>query len=122
MDRVTELGDVSVPFPFDVHAMIYCEDAPALERSLHRQFCDMQINKVNPRKEFFRIALGEIRQMIEGDGLEAHWTMKAEAAEYRESLAAAKVAAQAAGQPSHEARDTGTAPEAATPVATTTAG
>lgn len=53
LDRVRELGDASVPFPFDVHAMIYCEDAPKLETELHRFFVQNQVNKVNPRKEFF---------------------------------------------------------------------
>ena len=57
MDRVKELGDASVPFSFDVHAMIYSDDAPALEKSLHRVFDDKSVNKVNPRKEFFKLPL-----------------------------------------------------------------
>jgi hypothetical protein len=52
LDRVRELGDASVPFEFDVHAMIYSEDAPALEKQLHRKFLKSQLNKINPRKEF----------------------------------------------------------------------
>ena len=91
MDRVKELGDASVPFSFDVHAMIYSEDAPALEKELHRRFDDASVNKVNPRKEFFNLNLAEIRQAVEQQGInEVHWTMKAEAAEYRESLSIAK--------------------------------
>lgn len=56
-DRVRELGGASVPFEFDVHAMIFSEDAPALENSLHQRHSDRKVNKVNPRKEFFRIPL-----------------------------------------------------------------
>lgn len=90
LDRVRELGDASVPFSFDVHAMIYSEDAPALERELHRQFNEHQVNRINPRKEFFRVPLAEVREAIEEEGLEVHWTMAAEAWEYRESKALAE--------------------------------
>lgn len=89
MDRVKELGDASVPFDFDVHAMIYNEDAPKLESTLHQVFSDFQLNKVNARKEFFKVGIGEIRNVLEEIGIEAKWTMTAEAAEYRESLALA---------------------------------
>ncbi|WP_300673052.1 DUF4041 domain-containing protein [Desulfoluna sp.] len=87
LDRVKELGDASVPFAFDVHAMIHSEDAPTLEKELHRIFMDEQVNKVNSRKEFFRVGIKQIRTVVEKIGLEAHWTMAAEAQEYRESLA-----------------------------------
>lgn len=86
-DRVRELGDASVPFPFDVHAFIESDDAPALETALHHDLAMAQINKVNPRKEFFRVDISFIRKMVEEKGLQASWTMAAEAAEYRESLA-----------------------------------
>ena len=90
LDRVKELGDASVPFSFDVHAMLYSEDAPTLEKELHRRFNRESVNKVNSRKEFFRTSLAEIKQVVELQGVtEVHWTMKAEAAEYRESLAIA---------------------------------
>lgn len=49
-DRVRELGDASVPFEFDIHAMIFSDDAPTLKRALHRHFLKQQVNKVNPRK------------------------------------------------------------------------
>jgi hypothetical protein len=62
-DRIKELGDASVPFAFDVHAMIRSDDAPALERMLHQEFDDARINKVNYRKEFFRIPLERIRAL-----------------------------------------------------------
>lgn len=90
LDRVRELGDASVPFPFDVHAMIYSEDAPGLETALHKYFVQNQVNKVNPRKEFFRIPIAEIRAEVEKRGLDVTWTMAAAALEYRESLAIEK--------------------------------
>lgn len=65
MDRVRELGDASVPFIFDVHMMIECEDAPALENVLHREFSHRRVNRMNPRKEFFRVTLDEIVSVIE---------------------------------------------------------
>jgi len=86
-DRVRELGDASVPFPFDVHAMIYSEDAPTLENELHKFFALNQMNKVNPRKEFFKVPISEIKTEIENRGLNVKWTITAEATEYRESLA-----------------------------------
>ncbi len=87
IDRIKELGDASVPFEFDVHSLILSDDAPALEKQLHKKFIQMQINKVNPRKEFFKVMLKDIRVEIERMGIEAKWTMAAEAREYRESLA-----------------------------------
>lgn len=86
-ERIRELGDASVPFEFDIHAMIYSEDAPGLEKSLHRHFLRQQVNKVNPRKEFFRLGLADIRREIENLGVsQVHWTMTAVAAQYRETL------------------------------------
>lgn len=87
LDRVRELGDASVPFPFDVHAFIESDDAPALETALHHELALTQMNKVNPRKEFFRADLSAIKKLVEEKGLEANWTMAAQAAEYRETLA-----------------------------------
>lgn len=63
-DRVDELGDASVPFTFDVHAMIFSEDAPALEAALHRAFQDRRVNMVNSRREFFRVTLDEIMNVV----------------------------------------------------------
>lgn len=87
MERVKELGDASVPFPFDVHAVLFSDDAPALETKLHKRFVMQQINKVNHRKEFFDISVSDLREAVEELGIEAKWTMAAEAAEYRESQA-----------------------------------
>lgn len=63
-DRVDELGDASVPFNFDVHAMIFSDDAPALEAALHRAFEDKKLNMVNHRREFFNVTLDEIKEVI----------------------------------------------------------
>lgn len=87
MDRVDELGDASVPFDFDVHAMIYSDDAPALEKELHAIFAKHQVNKVNCRKEFFKAGIFEIKDTIEKKGIKAQWTIAAEAKEFRESQA-----------------------------------
>jgi hypothetical protein len=90
MERIWELGDASVPFDFDVHAMIYSEDAPALELYLHEQLEHLRINKVNDRKEFFRISLQQLRDIVAAKGVNVSFTMEAEAREYRESQALTK--------------------------------
>lgn len=64
MDRVDELGDASVPFKFDVHALIFSDDAPALEAALHRAFEDKKVNMVNTRREFFNVTLDEIERVV----------------------------------------------------------
>lgn len=87
MDRVRELGDASVPFSFDVHAIISSEDAPALENALHRQFHHRRLNRVNERKEFFRVALAEIEAIVRQHHGQIEFTLMAEAMEYRQSLA-----------------------------------
>jgi hypothetical protein len=91
LDRVRELGDASVPFAFDVHAMIWSEDAPSLEGQLHKRFALAQVNKVNFRKEFFRATIEEIREELDKDELNIKWTMTADAREYRESQAIDKL-------------------------------
>ena len=63
-NRVDELGDASVPFKFDVHAMIFSDNAPALEAALHRAFEDRKLNMVNTRREFFYVTLDEIKQVV----------------------------------------------------------
>ncbi len=87
MDRIKELGDASVPFEFDVHAMIFSEDAPELETILHNTFRDNQVNKVNSKKEFFKVSLNEIEKVVkENYNATVTFTHVAEAAQYRESL------------------------------------
>jgi len=81
MDRVKELGDASVPFSFDVHAIIFTEDAPAMETALHRKFNQHRVNAVNLRKEFFRVELQKIRDAvkeIDGDNIDFKTTIAAE--------------------------------------------
>ena len=87
MDRVKELGDASVPFEFDVHAMIYSEDAPGLQTKLQQLFNFNRVNRVNERKEFFRVTLDEIEKAVLANFGEFHLTKLAEAREYRETLA-----------------------------------
>lgn len=86
-DRVRELGDASVPFEFDIHALIPVEDAPAVECALQKKFVARQVNKVNARKEFFRVNLEEIRAEVEKLGVPVSWTMTAACREYQETLA-----------------------------------
>lgn len=87
IDRVKELGNASVPFPFDVHAIIYNEDAPALESQLHKEFRHMRVNKINKRKEFFNVGLEEIRKKVkEVTGNDENFKMTAAAENYYESL------------------------------------
>ena len=64
MERIRELSDASVPFNFDVHAMIFCDDAPKLEAALHREFEDRKVNIVNQRREFFKVSLAEIEEVV----------------------------------------------------------
>ncbi|KAF2510504.1 DUF4041 domain-containing protein [Flavobacterium arcticum] len=86
-DRVRELGDASVPFRFDVHAIIHSENAPQLERELHLKFHDRRLNKVNLRKEFFNVSLQEIEEFIKKHtDAEIEFTKLAEAKEYRETV------------------------------------
>jgi len=87
MDRINELSSASVPFEFDVHAMIFSEDAPALENTLHNIFADKRVNKVNTRKEFFNVSLDEIEKAVkENFNATVQFTKVAEAYQYRESL------------------------------------
>ena len=96
MDRVKELGDASVPFPFDVHAMIRTSDAPALENALHKHFDIRRLNLENQRKEFFHVSIDEIRQELDalkdrlGIESELRLTLLADAKEYRMSQAKRK--------------------------------
>lgn len=85
-DRVRELGDASVPFPFDVHAMISCDNAPALERALHHELTRFRVNRVNLRKEYFRVDLKTILDRVRKYHGEIEYIAEPEALEYRESL------------------------------------
>lgn len=88
MDRIWELGDASVPFDFDVHALVQSEDAPALERKLHETFGERRVNRINARKEFFRARIEEIAEACKRfHGHEFRLTLFAEAKEYRQTIA-----------------------------------
>jgi len=87
LDRVKELGDASVPFIFDVHAMIYSDDAPALENSLHKLFDSQRVNLVNSRKEFFKVTLEEIEAQAKKISSNVEFIKTAEAKDYTESKA-----------------------------------
>lgn len=88
LDRVAELGDASVPFRFDVHALYFSEDAVTLENELHAAFAARTLNKANLRKEFFFASPAEVREVLTlkvGNLLE--FTEHAEATEYNQSVA-----------------------------------
>ena len=87
MERVDELSDASVPFWFDVHAMVFSDNAPALEAKLHERFAAGRLNKVNGRKEFFRADIAEIESIIRANyDAVVEVTHEAAAEQYRESL------------------------------------
>lgn len=85
IDRIRELGDASVPFPFDVHMMVSCDDAPKLELELHRFLHKKRINKVNLRKEFFKIDIELIRKFVEQRHGKVEYSAVPEALEFNET-------------------------------------
>lgn len=86
MDRVRELGDASVPFRFDVHALFFTEDAVGVENMLHKHFSDQRVNKVNGRKEFFYATPEEVLAALQEHAVEVvQYDTDAEAEEYRMS-------------------------------------
>ncbi len=86
-ERVDELGDSSVPFDFDIHAMIFSDDAPALENALHKAFEHKRLNMINRRREFFNVALDDIELVVKQNfNKPVEFVKLADAAEYRESL------------------------------------
>lgn len=87
MDRIHELSSASVPFEFDVHAMIFSSDAPELENMLHKHFADRAVNKVNPRKEFFNVSIDEIEKVVKEEyNNTVKFTKIPVAKEYRQSI------------------------------------
>lgn len=98
---IDELGDASVPFKFDIHAMIFSEDAPTLETTLHKTSEQHQVNKVNPRKEFFRVSLTEIERVVkQSHDKTVEFIRTALAEEYRQTLAIERKQTAAASQTS----------------------
>lgn len=90
-ERVDELGSASVPFPFDIHSMIFSEDAVSLESELHHILNDQRVNKVNLRKEFFRVPLDEIEALVAKIAPTAEFRRTVLAEQYRQSLSIDKV-------------------------------
>lgn len=82
-ERVYELGNASVPFRFDIHAMIYTEDAPGLESALHRKFEKFRVNTENWRKEYFKVPLEDIRKTVEDYGIYCQWSLEPKAEQWR---------------------------------------
>jgi len=91
MDRIDELGDASVPFDFDVHGMIYSENAPELENILQKKLESKRLNLVNRRAEFFNTTIDEIETFVNELNLKIQLTKMAEAKEYRETLSLREV-------------------------------
>ena len=90
-ERIDELGDASVPFNFDVHAMIFSEDAPALEAALHSAFESKKLNKINTRREFFAVSIDEIKEEVRKNfDKTVEWVDVPEAEQYRQSLLLSK--------------------------------
>ncbi len=86
MERVRELGDASVPFRFDVHALIFSEDAVSLENALHKEFAESRLNLVNQRREFFRTTPGAVKAaLVELKGDLLSFAEEAEALEWNQS-------------------------------------
>lgn len=86
MDRVRELGDASVPFRYDVHAMVFSDDAVGLEHHLHHELADRRVNLVNLRREFFRARPADVRELLTHlDASIVTWVEEAEALEWRQS-------------------------------------
>lgn len=86
MERIEELSNASVPFPFDVHAFIYCDDAPALEAKLHQTFSDKRVNAINYRKEYFNVTLEEIKKVIQGMGFDIQYIDHPNSTQYYNSM------------------------------------
>jgi hypothetical protein len=86
-DRIRELGDASVPFLFDTHAIIYSDNAPTLERALHTEFEPVRVNAQNYRKEFFKATLDQVEEAVKRLAPDAPFFKDVEAQDYRETLA-----------------------------------
>ena len=85
--RIKDLSGPAVPFPFDVHGVVYSKDARGLERTLHKLFEHFRVNKVSKRKEFFRVSLEQVMEAIKDEGLKPDkpWIIEPPAEQYRKS-------------------------------------
>ena len=89
-DRINELSGASVPFPFDIHALIFSDDAPSLETALHNRLADKKVNKVNSRKEFFFTSLDELQNLVNEICPTAEFVPTMLAEQYRQSVEVGK--------------------------------
>jgi hypothetical protein len=94
MDRINELGSASVPFPFDVHGLVFSDDAVSLEHDLHTIFNNQRVNKVNLRKEFFKVSLDDIEKVVDERCPSAEFKRTALAEQYRQSISMSETAAE----------------------------
>ncbi|OGL43974.1 MAG: hypothetical protein A2161_02305 [Candidatus Schekmanbacteria bacterium RBG_13_48_7] len=90
-DRVDELGDASVPFKFDVHSLIFSNNATELEYNLHKQLNNKKINKVNLRKEFFNTTIDELEDLVYSLEPSAEFNRTMLAEQYYQSMAVDEV-------------------------------
>lgn len=111
IDRIDELGDASVPFDFDVHGLIYSENAPELENILHKRLDSKRVNLVNRRAEFFNTTIDEIEAFVNELNLNIQLTKMAEAKEYRETLSLREVQGGATQKTEKEIKEDAKFPE-----------
>lgn len=90
-ERIDELGSASVPFPFDVHSFIFSDDAVALENKIHKMLNNQRVNKVNLRKEFFRISLDDLEALVAELAPTAEFRRTILAEQYNQSLSITEV-------------------------------
>ena len=70
-----------------LHALIFSEDAPALESALHKAFESKKLNKINQRREFFNVTLDEIKSEVKKNfDKTVEWIDVPEAEQYRQSI------------------------------------
>ena len=104
LDRVRELGDASVPFRYDVHALHFSNDAVTLETELHHHFADRRVNFVNERREFFFATPAEVRAVLrEKAGGLLEYAEAPEALEYFQSISRWPVGAKPRSESPHAA-------------------
>lgn len=100
-ERIDELGNASVPFKFDVHSFIFSQDAVKLESDLHAALESKRVNKVNPRKEFFRVSVDDLEKLVEKYDPAAEFNRTMQAEQYYQSISAAEEEAEATQTPVH---------------------
>jgi hypothetical protein len=87
IDRINELGDASVPFSFDIHAMIFSDNAVTMESNIHAHFNESRVNKINRRKEFFQVSIEELQQFVNEIDPSAEFNTTMLAEQFRQTMA-----------------------------------